>query len=246
MTSHPQKLLALAEPNAALPALERALAELTADVDMVAVVGSFTVAWSKPSTYRETLKLLGAANLPVFWVPGPLDAPIQEYLSECFSLEIAFPLLRGVHGTFALGPHNVLFAGMGGEIRDAPDTRRAEEFLLRYPAWEAEYRLKVIRDLKPYERVFLFTTPPAHKGLRSAGSDVLAELVKTYDPVVVITGGETPEQVVLGTSLVVAPGRLDRGHYAIVDLHRRSAEPGRLELTEVEREPVATGDRGDG
>jgi uncharacterized protein len=133
-----------------------------------------------------------------------------------------------VHGTVALGPGDVLFAGMGGEIADDPETIGAEEALVRCPGWEVEYRLKVIREFDAQEQVFLFTTPPAHKGLREPGSEVLAELIKTYNPRLVIVGGEEPAEEELGRTLVVCPGRLDRGHYAVVDLDTRSVETASL------------------
>ena len=80
-------------------------------------------------------------------------------------MEIAFPSLRGVHGAVTLAPGNALFAGMGGEVLDGPDTIRGEEFVVRYPGWEVEYRLKVIREFAVPDRVFLFATPPVDKGL---------------------------------------------------------------------------------
>lgn len=81
----------------------------------------------------------------------------------------------------ALSSDYVVFAGMGGEIVDAPEVEREEQRTLRYPAWEVEYRLKIIRELAhDYQKVLLFATVPAHKGLRQPGSEVLAELIKTY------------------------------------------------------------------
>ena len=35
-------------------------------------------------------------------------------------MELVYPHLNGVHGTFAIGPSHVLFAGMCGEIVDEP------------------------------------------------------------------------------------------------------------------------------
>jgi hypothetical protein len=133
-----------------------------------------------------------------------------------------------VHGTVALAPNDVLFAGMGGEISDDPETIRAEEEFLRYPGWEVEYRLKVIREFYPREQVFLFATPPAHKGLREPGSAVLAELIKTYNPRLAVVGGAEPTQKELGRTLVVCPGRLENGHYAVVDLRARSVAAATL------------------
>ena len=143
-------------------------------------------------------------------------------------MEVVFPNLRGVHGTCTLQRH-VLFAGMGGEIEDDPDAERDEQRRLRYPAWEAEYRLKLVGELDQYQRVFLFSTPPAHKGLGVRGSQVLAELVNTHRPRVVITAGSERGSELLGNTLVVAPGSLVAGEYAVVDLRERRVVEHTLE-----------------
>jgi uncharacterized protein len=235
-----RRILALAEPRASVEALEHVLEAHAPDVDAVAVVGDLTAAWSKPDTYRAIFKTLGESDLRAFWVPGSTDAPLREYLAQAHSMEIAFPLLRGIHGTYAYAPGmgNVVFAGMGGEVLDPPETPRSEEFVLRYPGWEVDYRLKFMNEIDQPLRVFLFSTPPAHKGLGLPGSDVLAELVNTYVPKFAIVGGEEPTQFMLGTSVVVAPGRLDQGNYAILDLRQGSAELGRAEVPGAVAEPV--------
>jgi Icc-related predicted phosphoesterase len=226
MTQSFRKLLAVAGIGGEVQALERLLEELPedGDIDAVAVVGDLGAPWSKADTYRALFRVLGEANRPTFWVPGRTDAPISDYLRESYNMEVAFPHLRGVHGTATLGPGNVLFAGMGGEIADDPETIRSEEALLRYPGWEAEYRLKVIAEFDVPLRVLLFTTPPAHKGLHQPGSEELAELINTHRPRLAIVGGEEPAQEELGRALVVCPGRLDKGQYAVVDLRARSVE----------------------
>ena len=95
---------------------------------------------------------------------------------------------------------------------------------MRYPRWEAEYRLKVLREVTKYNQlVLLFTTPPAHKRLSSGGSEVVAELVNTYRPRLVVCAGERGVEII-GTSLTVAPGDLGDGHYAIANLHAKAAE----------------------
>ena len=100
---------------------------------------------------------------------------------------------------------------------------REEQTHLRYPRWEAEYRLKVLREVTKYnELVLLFTTPPAHNRL-SGGSEVVAELVNTYRPRLVVCAGERGVEMI-GTSLTVAPGDLGDGHYAIANLHTKAAE----------------------
>jgi uncharacterized protein len=229
MAGSVRKLVAVGGINGEVQRLGQLLDELPEDgVDAIAVVGDLGVPWSKADTYRAIFRVLGEAGQRTFWIPGRTDAPLGDYLRESYNMEVAFPLLRGVHGTAALASGDLLFAGMGGEIADDPETVRAEEALVRYPGWEVEYRLKVIQEFDAPEKVFLFTTPPAHKGLHEPGSEVLAELVKTHNPRFVVVAGEEPAQEELGRTIVVCPGRLDRGHYAIVDLRARSVEAATL------------------
>ena len=220
MAKHFQKLLVVGGLNGEVGALETLLDELSEEpIDAVTVAGDLGAPLSKADTYRAVFKALGQSGLTAFWIPGTNDAPLGEYLRESYNMEIAYPTLRGVHGTAAIGPDHVLFAGIGGDIVDDSGEVRSEEALIRYPGWEAEYRLKVLDEFKDYLKVFLFTTRPQHKGLHENGSEVLAELINTHRPRVVVTAGDEPEEERLGTSLVVAPGRLDRGSYALVDLH---------------------------
>jgi len=229
MAQRVRKLVAVAGIGGEVHSLEQLFGEMSKHgADAVAVVGDLGAPWSKADTYRAIFRALGEGNRPTFWVPGRIDAPLGGYLRESYNMEIAYPFLHGVHGTVALAPGNVLFAGMGGEISDDPETIRAEEELVRYAGWEVEYRLKVIREFDVDEQVFLFSTPPAHKGLHQPGSEVLAELIKTYNPRLAIVGGEELTQEWLAQTLVVCPGRLDHGDYAVVDLGTRSVEAATL------------------
>jgi uncharacterized protein len=227
MAKHIQKVLAVGAINGEVDLLENLFEELGDEpIDAVTVVGDLGAPWSKADTFRALFKLLGHADLAAFWIPGANDAPISDYLRESYNMEVAYPKLCGVHATAAIGPDHVLFAGLGGEIVDDPETVRSEEAFLRYPGWEAEYRLKVVGEFKDYAKVLLFTTRPAHKGLREPGSAVLAELINTYRPRVVVTAGDEPSEERLGTSLLVSPGRLDQGRYALIDFQDSAVEFG--------------------
>jgi uncharacterized protein len=220
-----RRLLVAGPLNGATDTLELLLGQVAEDeIDLIAVVGDLGAPWSKPETFRSIFRTLGENGLPAFWIPGHTDAPLSQYLREAYNMEITFDHLHGVHGTVALASPHIVVAGMGGEIVDDPDAIRGEEALLRYPGWEVEYRLKAVRELEELQRIFMFTTRPLHKGLGDGGSEVLAELIKTHRPRVAIVGGESPAEETLGTTLVVSPGRLDRGHYAIVDLGGPTAE----------------------
>jgi Icc-related predicted phosphoesterase len=223
--SHLRTIAAVGQVRGAVEQLEQLLEVLPeTEADAVALVGDLGTPWSKGDTYRAIFSALGHAGLPAYWVPGPTDAPLREYLSESYNMELAFPFLHGLHGTVAHGDSGVVFAGMGGEIVDDPATIRAEEALLRYPGWEVEYRFKVLEQLDEPMKVFLFTTQPAHKGSGVAGSGVLAELIKTHRARVAIVAGDDPAEVQLGRTLVVSPGRLEEGSYTLVELRSRSVQ----------------------
>jgi uncharacterized protein len=223
------RIICAADPRGSGEAIEQLLAAASErEADTVALVGDLSDGEGGPEGFRAVFRALGARGLPAYWVPGPADAPVERYLREAHNVEVVFPGLHGVHGTAAFTPDgHLVFAGLGGEIGDDPSVPREEEEGLRYPAWEAEYRLKVVRELGEHERVLMFCTPPAHKGLGIPGSQVLAELVGTFRPRAVVCDGE-PGKHMLGRSMVVCPGSLHDGAYAIVDLQTHQVEHQRL------------------
>ena len=222
------RIVASSEPRGLSEEVERLLEAARRDgAKALALLGDLG-AEGEAREYAGVLRTVGRANLPAFYVPGAGDVPFGKYLREAHNTEVVFPFLHGVHGTFAFAPGYVIFAGLGGEIADDPRHEREELERLSYPGWEVEYRLKMLRELKDYRKVFLFVTPPAHKGLQEGGSETLAELVKTYAPRLVLTGGEDYRRDLLGTSLVVAPGRLSEGGYALIDLLEGEVELKRL------------------
>jgi Icc-related predicted phosphoesterase len=184
------RLVCAADPGGSTEAIA-AVVEAAArdDAQAIAVVGNLGAGSAAPQSQRAVFRALAAAGRPVFWVPGPDDAPVAGYLREAHSIEI-----------------------------------------VRYPRWEAEYRLKLLREWPEHERVLLFHAHPEHKGLGRAGSDANAELIGTLRPRVVVCGGD-PSSELLGRSLIVAPGRASDGHYAVVDLHNREARLAELQAT---------------
>jgi Icc-related predicted phosphoesterase len=235
MTTRVRRILAAGGPRGDVDRLRQLMDQVgRAGADAVALVGNLTAEGGRPQDYRAVFKALGPSQVPTFWVPGPADVPLGHYLRESSNIETVYPFLHGVHGGLALSrgaSGYLVFAGMGGEILDDPSTPRDEVGVLRYPAWEVEYRLKVLRELAhDYQKVFLFATPPAHKGRQWSGSEVLAELIKTYDPrVALVAGGDGVRHEVLGTTPVVRTGSLALGEYALVDLQDRTVEPATLD-----------------
>jgi Icc-related predicted phosphoesterase len=218
-------ILCAADPAGSPAAVERlAAAADERDADAIAVVGDLSEG-ADPAGYRALFHALAATGKPAYYVPGPGDAPLDAYYREAQAAEATHPTLRGVHGTAVLTPDShIAVAGMGGEVADDPLTGRDESKRLRYPRIEAEYRLKVLDDLGEHERVLLFWSPPAHKHQRPGGSGTVAELVNTYRPRLVVCDGGRGTETLGKHSLVVAPGSLRDGHYALVNLRRHSVE----------------------
>ena len=231
MRQHVNTIIATSDPLGHLEYLERFVAYATGvKADAVVVLGNLLAERAGDRTYGTLFKLLAGIGLPTFFVPGPLDVPMQEYLWEAANIETAAPYLHGVHSTFAFAPGYVVFTGFGGTIVDDVQTVREEREALRYPGWEVEYRLRFLSELKDYQKVFLFTTMPAHKGRHEPGSQVLAEVVKSYRPRLVLVGGqEEHRQEFLGKSLVVMPGRLSRGEFSKIDLYAHTVQANVLE-----------------
>jgi Metallophosphoesterase, calcineurin superfamily len=95
--------------------------------------------------YRAVFGTSSTASLPVYSVPGSGDAPADLYLRESYTVEVAFPLLRGVHGTAALAPDaGVVFAGTGASSAMISTHLARSPKRLRYPRWEPAYRLKLL------------------------------------------------------------------------------------------------------
>jgi uncharacterized protein len=217
-------ILCAADPRGSAAAVEQLGQAVAAHgPDAVAVVGDLS-AGGAAASFRAVLHALAGFDRPAYWVPGPGDAPLSAYVRESHAVESVHPALHGVHATAAFAPGgHIVVAGLGGEIDDDPAAERDEGERLRYPRIEAEYRLKLLDQLGEHERILLFWSRPAHKRLDPGGSQTVADLVNTYRPrLVVCAGAYGSEQ--LGTSLVVAPGSLCEGRYALVDLRRGSVE----------------------
>jgi Icc-related predicted phosphoesterase len=226
-----RRIICAAAPRGSVSAIEQlcGLAD-EENAEAIAVVGDLGSEADRRNSYRSIFDRLGHAGLPAFWIPGPEDAPVDGYLREAYNFEIVHPQLHGVHGTAVRAGQHVVFAGMGGEINDDPDSPREEIERLSYPRWEAVYRLKVVRELGEHPLVLMSGSPPAHKGRHTPGSEAVAELIATLRPRIAICGGE-PGVVTLGRTVVVAPGELAEGQYALADLQERDARLERLAAT---------------
>jgi Icc-related predicted phosphoesterase len=223
------RILCAAEPRGSAESIQQ-LGSVVSEqrVEAICLVGDLAGAPASTAGFRSVFRALGKLGVPSYWVPGPDDAPVRDYLSEAHNMEVVFPNLHGVHGTAAFTPdaHTVV-AGLGGDISDDPRGERDEIEHLRYPRWEAEYQLKLLRELDEHQLVMAFSTPPAHRGTDHAGSEAVAELIGSYRPRALICGGEQLSETI-GRTMVVAPGSLQDGKYAVIEINEHEVMFGEL------------------
>ncbi len=199
------------------------------EVDALAILGDITGENVDPPDFASIFKIIANANITAFIVPGPTDAPFVNYLREIHNIELTFPQIHGVHGTFAFAPGYIVFAGMGGEIEDTQKVQREEISQLKYAGWEVDYRLRFLETLKEYMKIFLFTSFPAHKGQSKPGVETLEQLIKTHNPRLTIVRGDTYEKFLIGKSEVVSPGLLGDKSIALIDILEDKHEKINLE-----------------
>jgi len=180
------------------------------------------------SVYAEFFDFMGDWGLPTYVVPGNMDAPRRRYFETFWEEPTTGDFVHCVHGSpaFLCLVDRFLVAGVGGEIVE----RGGEDFfVLQIPRWEAEFLMFVVRHFEE-RKIFLFHTPPVgaldlDKG-QHKGSRVVNDLIETYEPWLVFCGHahNSRGKEMIGSTLVVNPGSLKAGNYAIVDSERREVE----------------------
>lgn len=199
------RILAIADIHDGLDKVKR-VARVERDLALIA--GDFTYSWSVEAA-RRALEVL-AQGSPTYYVFGNMD---PEEASGDLGLENAVQL----HGR-VVERGGVYFAGLG-----YVDERVAEAMLGR------------LRGLKPL--VLLTHVPPygvldrAYSGER-LGSRALRRFIDADRPVLVVSGHVHEARGVekVGETLVVNPGPLMKGYYALVELEAGRAEAELLRL----------------
>ena len=194
--------------------------------------------------YEAFFDEMGGLDIPVFVVPGRLDAPKRLYYQAAMNHEIVAPNIYMVHRSFALPLQgwNLVVAGFGGGLSDDP--RGWEHDLAQvYPAWLPEFALDYVRHFEQ-ETMLLFHTPPKHGGLdrhngQHIGHPMIDHVIKTYHPRFAFVGAARDGQgsATIAATLVVNPGWLKDGKYAILDTRTEQVAFGQLSLAQP-AEPV--------
>ncbi|NPB05395.1 MAG: hypothetical protein GXO08_03340 [Aquificae bacterium] len=180
---------------------------------------------------NEFFKTLGETGVKTFIVPGKNDAPLKVYLRALAQMEEVYPNLRGVHETFANWGSEFVVFGLGGKLNESVFE---EDFVVKYPRWYAEYVLKFMYEMKPKRKLMVLHHPPIGKKVdvcpdgKHRGSAISNTLIKTFNPEIAIVGLAGRGYEKIGDTLVVNPGPMYEGYFAVVDAQDKKVEYGDL------------------
>ena len=187
------------------------------------------------AAYEAFFDTLGKLDIPVFVVPGELDAPKRLYYQAALNHEIIEPNIFMVHRSFspALENYNFAMAGFGGRIADNGDEWKVELAQI-YPDWLPVFALDFVRHFDQ-EPILIFHTPPKWgeldvHGNQRIGHEAIDHVIKTFHPKYAFVGAARDGQGTtrIGTTLVINPGWLKDGHYAILDTRTNGVIFGQL------------------
>ena len=176
------------------------------------------------AAYEAFFDAMGQLDIPVFVVPGELDAPKRLYYQAALNHEIIEPNIFMVHRSFspALENYNFAIAGFGGRIADNAAEWEVELAQV-YPDWLPVFALDFVRHFDQ-EPILIFHTPPKwgeldQHGDQRIGHEAIDHVIKTFHPKYAFVGAARDGQGTarIGTTLVINPGWLKDGHYAILD-----------------------------
>ncbi len=159
-------------------------------------------------------------RIPCFHIPGWYDAPARLYWQSAVNHEVVAGQIQGVHLAPAFFTSDWVVAGFGGRIVERE--HHEDYFVIEHPAWEAEFGLNFLRRFDR-RRILLFH----EAGLpHEAMHRVIDHLIKEYQPDFAFVNSPDGriEDRRLGRTLVVTPGSLAEGSYAVVDLRAETVK----------------------
>lgn len=174
-------------------------------------------------TFYESMRKI---DLPLFTIPGNVDSPLDQYIKIGWEEMKRNSKLHIVHSSFFALGKDFIVTGFGGEITQQG---KEEYFVLQFPRQEVEYGLNFLSNI-PSPKILLSHTPPVgtldlddgkHKGC-----EVVNDLIERYHPKWIFCGhahGARGKEI-MGDSIIVNPGSLKNGFYALVDTKKEKVE----------------------
>ena len=183
-------------------------------------------------TFTAFFKALAGLAQPCFVIPGNLDAPLDVFLHVALNREIVARNTIISHHRISdkfnsPQPRDVHVCGFGGEITEK-DGELFFELIFSRP--QALYAVELFAAFPRPKMLLLHSVPRLMH--RERGSDVVEEIIDTVRPSHVFCGvvdGLQGEKIV-GTALVVCPGEMKHGNYAVVDTASNKVQFKKLEM----------------
>ncbi len=164
-------------------------------------------------------------DLPFFTVPGNVDSPLRQYYMIALEQMERYPKLRVVHGSLSGLKGRFAVLGFGGEITE---DEGEDHFVLQYRRRDVEPHFGMLAILS--SKILLFHTPPIGSldldDGKHKGSKVVIDLIERCKPHWVFCGhahGARGKEII-GDTIVVNPGALKNGFYALVDTDKKTVE----------------------
>ncbi|MFW9916048.1 MAG: metallophosphoesterase [Candidatus Thorarchaeota archaeon] len=176
--------------------------------------------------YDEFFTFFEAEEIPLFLVPGNMDAPVERFSDHVVQRYRQSPFIRVVHDELHEF-HEFKFAGFGGELTP---TGAEAFFVRRYLEEEAiDSMRRLLEDKSTGELSLLFHSPPEGEAGNDEGtqkgSQAINRIIEMLQPAYVFCGHAHKARAIekVNNTTVINPGALKDGCYAIVDIHAGEA-----------------------
>lgn len=183
-------------------------------------------------TYRRFIEEVGRFQGTVRIVPGHRDAPLSAFLRVVLKDAAAGSQVGLVHQSFINVGRDFVLVGFGGDITE---DERETEVVNCFPGWELSPFLEILEHL-PQDPILLTHYPPLAETIdlvdgAHVGSPLLREMIDRHRPAYVFCGHTHSSQGIeaIGRTVVVNPGSLALGNYAIVNTRKETVRFNMLE-----------------
>ncbi len=171
--------------------------------------------------YDKFFGELDKLGLQVLVVHGNMDAPVK-YFEEAVD---KYPNIYNLHCA-VYGWKDWVFFGFGGEITES----EYEDFFVNvYPRKMIEKAFLKMKDVR-LKKIFVTHTPPVSRAGTEPqgykGCEIINEIILNYKPVFHFCGHahKARGQDKIGETVVVNPGPLKYGYYAICDVEKKEVK----------------------
>lgn len=185
------------------------------------------------SFYNEFFSFFESKGIPLFAIPGNMDAPVERYSQHVVRKYLHSTIIHLVHDA-VLEFQGCKFVGFGGQLVSSS----AEAFFIRrYLEKEAIAAMQIRLEGEPSGKlIFLTHHPPVgnvgnDNGVHK-GSQAVNQLIKMLKPTYAFCGHAHKARAIerINGTTVINPGALKDYYYALVDTTARIESLRKLDL----------------